>query len=67
MLQNLVQLEEERLITGSQCGFTKNKLCQMNLISFSNKIIRKVNEENVADIMHLDFSKAFDKVLLDLL
>uniref|UniRef100_A0A493TCF1 Reverse transcriptase domain-containing protein n=2 Tax=Anas platyrhynchos TaxID=8839 RepID=A0A493TCF1_ANAPP len=34
----------------------------MNLISFYDKVTRWVDEEKVADVVYLDFSKAFDTV-----
>uniref|UniRef100_A0A803SZG5 Reverse transcriptase domain-containing protein n=1 Tax=Anolis carolinensis TaxID=28377 RepID=A0A803SZG5_ANOCA len=61
------QLETNAVIANSQHGFTKNKSCQMNLISFFEKVTSWVDAVNAVDVAYLDFSKAFDKVPHDLL
>uniref|UniRef100_A0A670IJS6 Reverse transcriptase domain-containing protein n=1 Tax=Podarcis muralis TaxID=64176 RepID=A0A670IJS6_PODMU len=60
-------LERNAVITNSQHGFLKNKSCQTNLISFFDRITSLVDEGNAVDVAYLDFSKAFDKVLHDIL
>lgn len=39
-------------------GFTKDSLCQTNLITFSFFL----NRENVADLIYMDLSQTFDTV-----
>ena len=40
----------------------KGMLCLTNPISFYNCVTRLVDKGKVADVVHLDFSKAFDTV-----
>uniref|UniRef100_A0A803T1G7 Reverse transcriptase domain-containing protein n=1 Tax=Anolis carolinensis TaxID=28377 RepID=A0A803T1G7_ANOCA len=49
-------------IANSQHGFTKNKSCQTNLISFFDRVTSWVDTGNAVDVAYLDFSKAFNKV-----
>ena len=51
-----------KLITRSQHKFVKNRSCQTNLIAFFDKVTKLVDQGNAVDTVHLDFSKAFDKV-----
>uniref|UniRef100_A0A803TJS6 Reverse transcriptase domain-containing protein n=1 Tax=Anolis carolinensis TaxID=28377 RepID=A0A803TJS6_ANOCA len=60
-------LETNAVIAKSQHGFTKNKSCQTNLISFFNRVTSWVDTGNTVDVVYLDFSKAFNKVPHDLL
>uniref|UniRef100_A0A803SMX6 Reverse transcriptase domain-containing protein n=1 Tax=Anolis carolinensis TaxID=28377 RepID=A0A803SMX6_ANOCA len=60
-------LETNAVIANSQHGFTKNKSCQTNLISFFDRVTSWVDTGNAVDVAYLDFSKAFDKVPHDLL
>uniref|UniRef100_A0A803T918 Reverse transcriptase domain-containing protein n=1 Tax=Anolis carolinensis TaxID=28377 RepID=A0A803T918_ANOCA len=60
-------LETNAVIANSQHGFTKNKSCQTNLISFFDRVTSWVDSGNAVDVAYLDFSKAFDKVPHDLL
>ena len=50
------------LIKPSQHGFMKNKSVTTNLLEFLEKITSITDEGLSADIIYLDFSKAFDKV-----
>ena len=54
-------LERHRLIRPSQHGFMRGRSCASNLLSFLDKITAADSGE-AADIMVLDFAKAFDKV-----
>lgn len=46
----------------NQHGFIKRKSCLSNFISFYDKVTCFVDEGKAADIIFLDFSKAFDTV-----
>ncbi|CAM4551596.1 unnamed protein product [Lepidochelys kempii] len=58
----LKHLEERKVITNSQHGFTKGKSCLTNLITFCDEITGSVDEGKAVDVLFLDFSKAFDMV-----
>ena len=60
--QVVSHLEINHLIKASQHGFMKNKSCTTNLLEFLEKITKIIDEGDAADIVYLDFSKAFDKV-----
>ncbi|TRZ18842.1 hypothetical protein HGM15179_008266 [Zosterops borbonicus] len=53
---------DEKKIKSCQHGFTKGKSCFTNLIVFYNGAITWVDRGGAVDIVHLDFSKAFDTV-----
>ncbi|PKU49301.1 rna-directed dna polymerase from mobile element jockey-like [Limosa lapponica baueri] len=55
-------VEEQEVIGSGQHGFTKGKSCLTNLIAFCDVIIRWLDEGRAADVIYLDFSKAFDTV-----
>ena len=46
----------------SQHGFHKGRSCLTNLLVFLDKVTTTVNEGHSADVIYLDFAKAFDKV-----
>ncbi|CAM5119603.1 unnamed protein product [Natator depressus] len=58
----LKHLEERKVISNSQHGFTKGKSCLTNLIAFYDEITGSVDEGKAVDVLFLDFSKAFDTV-----
>ncbi|CAM5138620.1 unnamed protein product [Natator depressus] len=58
----LKHLEERKLIRNSQHGFTKSKSCLTNLIAFYDERTGSVDTGKPADVLFLDFSKAFDTV-----
>ena len=55
-------LEKHGLIRDSQHGFMKNRSCATNLVIFLDKLTQIVDRGGVADVIYLDFAKAFDKV-----
>ncbi|CAM4651452.1 unnamed protein product [Lepidochelys kempii] len=58
----LKHLEERKVISNSQHGFTKGKSCLTTLIAFYDQITGSVDEGKAVDVLFLDFSKAFDRV-----
>ncbi|KAJ7401309.1 RNA-directed DNA polymerase from mobile element jockey-like protein [Pitangus sulphuratus] len=64
-------MKDNTVIGHSQHSFMRVKSCSSNLISFYDKITHLVDQGKPADVIFLEFSKAFDPVshrnLLDLL
>ncbi|CAM5168162.1 unnamed protein product [Eretmochelys imbricata] len=58
----LKHLDDRKVIRNGQHGFTKDKSCLTNLIAFYDEITGSVDEGKAADVLFLDFSKAFDTV-----
>jgi len=44
-------------------GFVSGKSCLTNLIEFFEGVTKKVDEGSAVDIVYMDFSWAFDKIL----
>lgn len=55
-------LKSNNLIRDSQHGFSKNRSCLTNLLTFLDKISCYVDKGVPVDVIYLDFKKAFDKV-----
>lgn len=53
-------MKVKKIITGSQQGFTKGKPCLTYFVSFYDEMSSLVDEGRDADIVHLNFSNAFD-------
>ena len=51
------------LIRDSQHGFVSGKSCLTDLIDFFGGATKKVDEGSAIDVVCMDFSKAFDKVV----
>lgn len=58
-------LEIKNLINASQYGIMESQSCQTKLIAFFDKITGLLDKGNCADIVYMDFSKAFDTALHD--
>src|SRR5579872_4976179 len=58
----VAHLNRHKLIRNSQHGFTRNRSCLINILSFMESVTLNVDEGNPVDIVYLDFAKAFDKV-----
>ena len=61
------QLKVNQGIRPSQHGFMNGRSCLTNLISFYDKVTHLVDEGKAVDVVYLDFSKAFDTVLHNIL
>ena len=55
-------LDTNRLLNDSQHGFRSGRSCLTNLLDFFESATSELDDVNCADIIYLDFSKAFDKV-----
>jgi ribonuclease P/MRP protein subunit RPP40 len=58
---------EFAIIPKEQCGFTKGKSVETNLLSCLNDWSSLVDLGKSVDMVYLDFAKAFDKVQINLL
>ncbi|CAM4688779.1 unnamed protein product [Lepidochelys olivacea] len=58
----LKHLEERKVIRNCEHGFIKGKSCLTTLIAFYDEITGSVDMGKAVDVIHLDFSKAFDTV-----
>jgi len=55
-------VKDNQGIRSSQHGFMKGRSCLTNLIFFYDQVTQLVDEGKAVDVIHLDFSKAFDTV-----
>ena len=54
-------LESKNLLNNDQHGFRQGRSCLSQLLAHIDKVTDKVIEEGNADVVYLDFQKAFDK------
>jgi hypothetical protein len=54
-------------VGSNQHGFVKSKLCQVNLISFYDRVTGLVDKGKVIDAIYPDFSNAFESSPHDIL
>eukprot|EP00061_Rhincodon_typus_P014533 g41604.t1 len=48
----------------NQHGFVQGRSCLINLIEFFEEVTKVINKGRAMDVVYMDFSKAFDKVLM---
>ena len=53
-------LVRHKLLNSSQHGFLKTRSCLTNMLCFLEEITKWIDERSPADIIYLDFQKAFD-------
>jgi len=58
----ITHLDVNNLISDEQHGFVSGKSCATNLVEFYDKITLALDGNKAADVVFLDFAKAFDKV-----
>ena len=64
MLRDVIvdHLLRYKLINTSQHGFVKGRSCETNLLEYFEEVTEFVDKGEPADVIYLDFQKAFDKV-----
>ena len=55
-------LTRYKILKDSQHGFLKRRSCLTNILDFLEEVYEKLDEGKAADVIYLDFAKAFDKV-----
>ena len=55
-------LKQQCILNNSQHGFLAGKSCLTNLLEYIDTLSKLVDSSEAADILYLDFAKAFDKV-----
>ena len=63
----LRHMEERKVIGDNEYGFTEGSSCLTNVMVLSNDATVSVDKGRATDIIHLDFSEAFDIVLHNIL
>ena len=63
MQKNLVHHSEEaNAFNDSQHRFRRGRLCISQLLAYNNEMLESLENSSNADVIHLDFAKAFDQV-----
>ncbi|XP_059824288.1 uncharacterized protein LOC132393277 [Hypanus sabinus] len=55
-------LERHKMIKNSQHGFVKGRSCPASLIEFFEDVAKNIDEGRAVEVVHMNFSKAFDKI-----
>ena len=55
-------LEKENILRTEQHGFRKYRSCETQLLNFTDELFTTIEKGNQADVIIMDFAKAFDKV-----
>ena len=56
-------LDRHGILNDSQYGFRRARSCETQLIAFTDDLAKDMQERGQTDVIVMDFSKAFDKVL----
>ena len=56
-------VQDNQVIRPSQHGFMEGRSCLSNLVSFYDQVTLLVDEGRAVDVAYVDFSKAFDTIL----
>lgn len=61
-----LHMEKKELIGDRQLGFSKSRLCLINLVAFSNRVMALVERGRATDIIYLVLCKLFATVPHDI-